>query len=206
MAHQLVRQRPAHALDENRVVRVLEHAAVPLLLDVLEVFARRALRRIVLAHVAQPAGEFREPLAVGAVADPGHRQDVRAPRSSGATSSVRTARSSWQDIRWGGKRNNDSRKSSLRRRVRRAQRSTQVEPELRALSSTASAAPRSGSYCSVGSYWRPLNRRRATFTPGLSDAERIERRLHRREAHRAPPRARRDRAAACAAVRRRARR
>ena len=51
---------------------------MPLLLDVLEVLARLALRRIVLAHVAEPAGELGEPLAVGAVADPVHRQMLRA--------------------------------------------------------------------------------------------------------------------------------
>ena len=79
MANQLVGQRPAHALEENRVVRVLEHAPVSLLLDVLEVLARLALRRIVLAHVAETPGKLGESLAVGALADPAHRQDDRAP-------------------------------------------------------------------------------------------------------------------------------
>src|SRR5262249_50160982 len=66
----LVGQRTAHALEKNRVVRMLQHAAVSLLLDVLEVLAGLPLRRIVLAHVAQPAGELGELLAAGAVADP----------------------------------------------------------------------------------------------------------------------------------------
>ena len=45
MADELVRQRAAHALEEERVVRVLQDTAVSLLLDVLEVIARRAVSR-----------------------------------------------------------------------------------------------------------------------------------------------------------------
>jgi hypothetical protein len=48
MPDQLVRERAAHALDQNRVVGVLEDGAVPLLLDVLEVLARLPLRRVAL--------------------------------------------------------------------------------------------------------------------------------------------------------------
>jgi len=75
--HQLVRQRAADPLEQEGVVRVLEDAPVPLLLDVLQIVARRAARRIVLAHVAEPARELRQSLAVGALADPVHVQVVR---------------------------------------------------------------------------------------------------------------------------------
>jgi hypothetical protein len=51
---------------------MLEHAPVTLLLDVLEVIARRPARRIFLAHVTKPAGKFRETLAIGAFAKPLH--------------------------------------------------------------------------------------------------------------------------------------
>src|SRR5205085_9148654 len=64
----------AHALEEQRVVGVLQYAAVPLLLDVLQVFASGAAGRIVLAHVAEASGELREPLAVGALTLPLHGQ------------------------------------------------------------------------------------------------------------------------------------
>src|SRR5260221_11607579 len=53
---------------------MLEYAAVPLLLDVLQVFARRPPRGIVLAHVAEPPRELRQPLAAAAVALPLDRQ------------------------------------------------------------------------------------------------------------------------------------
>src|SRR5262245_27339369 len=53
---------------------MLENAPVSLLLDVLEVLASLALGGIVLAHVTQPAGEFGQSLAVGALADPGDRE------------------------------------------------------------------------------------------------------------------------------------
>src|SRR6185437_10479790 len=74
MPDQLVRQRPAHALEEHRVVGVLQHAPVSLLLDVLQVLPRLPRRRVLLAHVAEPAGEFREPLTVGSLAHPVHGQ------------------------------------------------------------------------------------------------------------------------------------
>src|SRR3954469_8714668 len=45
-----------------------------LLLDVLEVFARRPARRIALTHVAQAAGELRQPLAIRMLAEPFHGQ------------------------------------------------------------------------------------------------------------------------------------
>src|ERR1035437_1797481 len=74
MAYELVRQRSRNPLEQQRIARVLEHAAVPLLLDVLDIFPRAAAGGILLAHVAEPAGEFRKPLAVGAVADPVDRE------------------------------------------------------------------------------------------------------------------------------------
>jgi hypothetical protein len=49
---------------------MLEDAAMPLLLDVLEVFTRGAARRIFLTHVAKPPSELGELLTVGAVAKP----------------------------------------------------------------------------------------------------------------------------------------
>ncbi len=67
MANELVGERSAHSLDEHGVVRVLQNAAVSLAFDVLEIFPRLALRRISLAHVAQPAGEFRQALTVSAL-------------------------------------------------------------------------------------------------------------------------------------------
>src|SRR5262249_33339753 len=81
MSHELLRQRPAHSLEQNRVVRVLENAPMSLLLDVLEVLAGRTLGRIVLAHVTQTPGEFGESLTIGAVAHPRHRQMLRAGKA-----------------------------------------------------------------------------------------------------------------------------
>src|SRR5918999_25647 len=87
MPDQLVRQRSADPLQQDRVGGVLEDAPVPLSLDVLEVIARRALRRVRLAHVAESPRELRQPLAVGAVAEPVDRQMVRrgerGPREEG---------------------------------------------------------------------------------------------------------------------------
>ena len=77
MSHQLVGQRTAHALEKDRVVGVLQHAAVALLLDVLQVLARLSLGRIVLAHVTETAGELGELFAAGALADPIDRQVLR---------------------------------------------------------------------------------------------------------------------------------
>ena len=45
---------------------------MPLLLDVLEIFARTALRRVALTHVAEPAREFRQALAIRRFAHPLH--------------------------------------------------------------------------------------------------------------------------------------
>ena len=53
---------------------MFEHAAVPLLLDVLEIVPRGPAGRIALTHVAEAAGKLGEPLAVGGLADPLHRQ------------------------------------------------------------------------------------------------------------------------------------
>ena len=53
---------------------MLQHRAVALLLDVLEVIGGGALGRVGLAHVAEPAGEFGEPLAVGRFARPLHAE------------------------------------------------------------------------------------------------------------------------------------
>jgi len=58
MPDKLVSQRSAHTLEQERVVRMLEDAAMTLLLDVLQIFARRPVRRILLAHVAKSAGEL----------------------------------------------------------------------------------------------------------------------------------------------------
>ena len=98
MAHQLVGQRAAHSLEEERVVRVLEHAAVSLLLDVLQVLARRPARRILLAHVAEPAGELRQPLAVGALSQPVHGQVLGLRERRAREES--DARFCMQDISW----------------------------------------------------------------------------------------------------------
>ena len=81
--HELVRERPAHPLEEQRVVRVLEHRPVPLLLDVLQVLPRAAVRGVLLAHVAEPPGELGEALAVGALAHPLHGE-VAGLREVGA--------------------------------------------------------------------------------------------------------------------------
>ena len=70
MPHQLVGQRATDSLEEHGVVRVLEDAAMALLLDVLEVLARGAARRIFLAHIAKPPRELGELLTIGALAKP----------------------------------------------------------------------------------------------------------------------------------------
>jgi len=49
---------------------VLQDASVSLLLDVLEIIPRRAARGILLAHVAETAGEFGELFTIGALAQP----------------------------------------------------------------------------------------------------------------------------------------
>jgi hypothetical protein len=56
---------------------VLENTAVPLLLDVLEIFAGGTVRRILLAHVAQPPGKLREALAVATLPQPFHGEMFR---------------------------------------------------------------------------------------------------------------------------------
>src|SRR5205814_2421906 len=70
MSDQLVSQRSAHAFEQKRIVGVLENRPVTLLLDVLQILACRAVRRILLAHVAETTGEFGELLAVGALSEP----------------------------------------------------------------------------------------------------------------------------------------
>src|SRR6266550_2336853 len=70
MPDQLVGQRSTDAFQQQRVVGVLEHAAVSLLLDVLQIVARRPVRRVFLTHVTEPAGKFGESLAIGALAEP----------------------------------------------------------------------------------------------------------------------------------------
>ena len=47
---------------------------ISLLLDVLEIVAGVALRRIFLAHVAEPTRELGETLTVGTLAEPGDRK------------------------------------------------------------------------------------------------------------------------------------
>ena len=49
---------------------------MPLLLDVLQVVARRPVCRIFLTHVAKPAGKFGESLAIGALAEPMNLQVI----------------------------------------------------------------------------------------------------------------------------------
>ena len=51
---------------------MLEDAAMTLLLDVLQIFARRPVGRILLTHVAESPGELGKSLAVGALAEPFH--------------------------------------------------------------------------------------------------------------------------------------
>src|SRR3954469_18177186 len=70
MAHQLVGQRSTHSFEKERIVRVLQHRAVSLLLDVLEIFSRCSARRVFLAHVAEASRALSELLAIGAVAKP----------------------------------------------------------------------------------------------------------------------------------------
>src|SRR5437868_3072701 len=74
MPHQLVSQRAADSLEEQRVIGVLENGTVSLLLDVLEVLTRGAVGWIFLAHVAKPAGKLGQTLAIGALAKPANLQ------------------------------------------------------------------------------------------------------------------------------------
>src|SRR5688572_14089251 len=53
---------------------MLQHAAMPLLLDVVEVLSRGTLGRIRLAHIAQAAGKLGEALATSSLTEPGDRQ------------------------------------------------------------------------------------------------------------------------------------
>src|SRR5215207_7364312 len=77
MPNELVRKRSAHSLQQQRVVRVLENAAVSLLLDILEIVSRVAVSRILLAHITKAPGELSESLAVGAFAKPLHGKMTR---------------------------------------------------------------------------------------------------------------------------------
>jgi hypothetical protein len=77
MANQLVGQRATDSLEQKRVVRVLEHASMSLLLDVLQVIAGLSIGRVLLAHVAETAGVLREPLPVGALSEPADFQVIR---------------------------------------------------------------------------------------------------------------------------------
>src|SRR2546430_14555568 len=61
-------------LDQEHVDGVLEHGAMSLLLDVLEVLGRRPVRRVVLAHVADAPRELGEPLAGRSIPLPLHPQ------------------------------------------------------------------------------------------------------------------------------------
>jgi hypothetical protein len=49
---------------------MLEHASMSLLLDILEILARRPARGILLAHVTEPAGELSEALTIRAFTEP----------------------------------------------------------------------------------------------------------------------------------------
>jgi hypothetical protein len=77
MAHKLVGQGATDSLEQKGIVRVLENASMSLLLDVLEVIARLAIRGVLLAHVAETARVFGEPLAIGALSEPTDRQMIR---------------------------------------------------------------------------------------------------------------------------------
>jgi len=77
MANQLVGQGATDSLEENGIVRVLENASMSLLLDVLEVFAGFAIRRVLLTHVAETAGVLRESLSIGALSEPADLQMIR---------------------------------------------------------------------------------------------------------------------------------
>src|SRR5213083_679054 len=72
MSHQLVRAGARDALDQQHVDRVLQYRAMALLLDILEVVGRRPVGRVVLAHVADPAGELGEALSGGGATLPLH--------------------------------------------------------------------------------------------------------------------------------------
>ena len=55
---------------------MLENASMSLLLDVLEVLARRPVGRILLAHIAETACKLGQPLALGALSEPADVQVV----------------------------------------------------------------------------------------------------------------------------------
>src|SRR3989440_3589800 len=74
VSHQLVRAGARDSFDQEHVDRMLQHRTVALLLDVLEVLGRGPVSGVVLAHVADPAGEFGEALAGGGGALPLHPQ------------------------------------------------------------------------------------------------------------------------------------
>ena len=56
---------------------MFQHAAVTLFLDILEVIARLAVGGVLLAHVAETARIFGEPLAIGALSEPTDSQMIR---------------------------------------------------------------------------------------------------------------------------------
>jgi hypothetical protein len=70
MADQLVTTGAGDPLDQHHIGGVLEHGPMALLQDVAQVFRRAPAGRIVLAHIAEPAGKLGEPLAIGRVALP----------------------------------------------------------------------------------------------------------------------------------------
>jgi hypothetical protein len=76
MTHQLVGKGATDSLEQQRIVRVLENASMPLLLDVLQVIARLAVGGVLLTHVAETARVFGEPLAISALSQPADRQVV----------------------------------------------------------------------------------------------------------------------------------
>jgi hypothetical protein len=74
MADQLMAAGAGDSLDQHDIGRVLEHRAMALLENVSEVLGGAPSGRVVLAHVAEPAGELGDPLAIGRVALPLDRQ------------------------------------------------------------------------------------------------------------------------------------
>src|SRR5690348_18455993 len=61
-------------LDEHDVGRVLEHRAVALLENVSEVLGGAPAGWVVLAHIAQAAGELGDPLAIAGLTSPLNRE------------------------------------------------------------------------------------------------------------------------------------
>ena len=97
MSDELVGQRSAHAFQQDGVVGVLEDTAMSLLLDVLQILARRPVRWILLAHITKAARELGELLAVGALSKPADLQMIRFDKGRAGEES-----DDWFSIEQGG--------------------------------------------------------------------------------------------------------